>query len=190
MTLLRDVQITSTVLWRGVLIAVPLDVFLVSILARNIKTASFRRLKWPIAGTTALFLAAVWAVIACWLFWEPVYHHFFPAWSRWFLPIAYGLGFGIASLVSWALALHLRGSGVVNFCILVGLWGMAGHMWAVHRGLMYKSPMLRGASPEAAVVFSGFEFVFYAGVIVVVAGIIDWLRRRTFRRSRAAGAGQ
>ncbi len=190
MVLLRDVQVTSTVLWRGVLVAIPIDVVLVAILSRRIRTASFRRQKWSIVSTTARFFAAIWAVIACWLFWEPVYHYFFPAWSRWLLPIAYALGFGAAGLLSWALALRLRGSAVVNFCILMGLWGVAGHMWAVHRGLMYKPPMLRGGSPEAAVVFSGFEFVFYAGLILAVAGMIDWLRGRTSRRSRAAGAAR
>lgn len=167
-----DVRITSAVLWHGVLIAVPIDVAFVYIVTWRIDAARFRRLKWPIAGTMAVFFAALWAFIACYLFWNPIYHYFFPAWSRWLLPFAYGIGFGCAGLISWSLARRLPGNVVVNFCILVGLWGLAGHVWAVHRGLMEKPPLLRGASPGAAVVFSGFEFVFYAGVILTVAASI------------------
>jgi hypothetical protein len=55
---------------------------------------------------------------------------------------------------------------------------------------MVKPPMLQGASPEAAVVFSGFEFVFYAGVILTAAALVSRLREK-FQPpggSRAAGA--
>ncbi len=38
-----------------------------------------------------------------------------------------------------------------------------------------KPPMLLGAPPEAAVVFSAFEFVFYAGVILTIAKLLNWL---------------
>lgn len=94
-------------------------------------------------------------------------------------------------MLSWWLALRLPGKAVIDFCALVELWGMAAHVWAVHRGLMDKPPLLRGASPEAAVVFSGFEFVFYAGVILTVAALLSWARER-FRQTnqnRASKAG-
>lgn len=190
MMLLPEAHVTSTVLWRGVLIAAPVDVAFVGILAWRINTTTLRRLKWPIAATTAGFFAAVWAILGCYLYWESIYHYFFPAWSRWLLPFAYGLGFGVAGLLSWWLALRLPVRAVVNFCILVGLWGMTGHVWAVHRGLMDKPPMLRGASPAAAVVFSGFEFVFYAGLILTVATVLSRVRERfqSTGRARAAGA--
>lgn len=170
--LLSDIHVTSAVLWRSALIVAPVDVAFVSILAWWLGGAILRRLKWLIAGTTAAFFAVVWGVVACYLFWEPVYHYFFPAWSRWLLPLAYGLGFGCAGLLAWWLALRLRGNSVVNFCILVGLSGVAGHVWAVHRGLLEKPPMLQGASPVAAVLFSGFEFVFYGGLILTLAAVL------------------
>jgi len=188
--LLPEAHITTALLWRSVLIAAPVDVAVVCLLAWRIRTAMFRRLKWTLTATMAVFFAAVWAVLCCYIFWESVYRYVFPPWSRWLLPLAYGVGFGGAGWLSWWLALRLRGNSVVNFCVLVGLWGMAGHVWAVHRGLMVKPPMLQGASPEAAVVFSGFEFVFYAGVILTAAALVSRLREK-FQPpggSRAAGA--
>ncbi len=172
------VHITSRLLWCGVLVAAPVDVVFVSILASRISDARFRVLRWRVAVTTAAFFTGLWAVLASYLFWAPVYHYFFPEWARWLLPLAYGLGFGVAALISGHLAVSLRGSAVTNFCVLMGLWGMAGHIWAVHRGLMEKPPMLQGASPEAAIVFSGFEFVFYAGLILTVSTLLDPLRDR------------
>ncbi len=188
MMLPSDARVTSAVLWRGILVAAPVDAVFLSILAWRIRAATFRRLKWLIVATMATFFAAVWAIVVCGFFWESVYHYLFPAWSRWLLPVAYGLGFGCAGWLSWRLALYLRGSAVVNFCILVGLWGMAGHAWGVHNGLVEKPPMLRGASAEAAVLFSGFEFVFYGGVILAVAALLGLVRERHPRgRSRSAG---
>ncbi len=172
---LADVRVTSESLWRGVLYALPIDAVFVGILACRIKAVTFRRLKWPIAGTMAAFFFAAWAIVVCYLVWDAVYHYLFPAWSRWLLPFVYGFAFGCAGLLSWWLALRLRGSPVVNFCILVGLWGMAGHAWGVYRGLLEKPPMLQGATPASAIVFSGFEFVFYGGVILVVATLLSHL---------------
>jgi hypothetical protein len=172
--MLTDVHVTSAVLWRGVLIAAPIDVAFVSVLAWRIKLARFRQLKWPLAATTAVFFAAVWGIVACGYFWQPVYHYFFPEWARWGLPPLYGLLFGCAALVSWWLALRLYGNAVVRFCLAIGLWGMLGHIWAVYRGLLDKPPMLQGASPLAAVVFSGFEFVFYSCVILSLASLWHW----------------
>ena len=176
---LRGVHITSVVLWRGVLLAAPIDIVFVWILASRTDANTFRARKWWIAGTTAIFFFAIWALLVCELFWEPVYHYFFPAWSRWFLPLLYGAGFGGAGLISHSLALRIRGNCIAHFCILLGLWGMAGHIWALHRGLMETPPLLQGASPVAAVVFSGFEFVFYAGVILTAAALAEHARTRT-----------
>ncbi len=183
-----DIHVTSAVLWRSVLIAAPIDIVFVSLLARRITAARLRQLKWLTVGTMAVFFATLWAVVVSSLFWESVYHYFFPAWSRWLLPLVYGLVFGAAGLVSWSLALRLRGNAVVTFCVLVGLSGMAGHVWAVHRGLMEKPPMLQGAAPEAAVVLSIFEFVFYAGVILTVADLLSlvWRQLQLLVRSRRA----
>jgi hypothetical protein len=172
--MLTDAHVTSPVLWRGVLIAVPIDVAFVSVLAWRVKLARFRRLKWPLAATTAVFFAAIWGIVACGYFWQPVYHYFFPEWSRWVLPPLYGLLFGCASLVSWWLALRLHGNAVVSFCLAIGLSGMLGHIWAAYRGLLDKPPMLQGASPVAAVVFSGFEFMFYSCVILSLASLWHW----------------
>jgi len=184
-----QVHVTSALLWRSVFIVAPVDVVFVSFLASRFRFASLPKVQWLIAGTTAGFFAAVWAVVVSYLFWQPVYHYLFPAWSRWLLPFIYGLGFGAAGFMSWWLALRLRGNAVVNFCALLGLWGAVGHLWAVHRGLMKKPPMLRSASPEAAIVFSAFEFVFYGGLILVIAQFLNWLWQRWQAVGQSRGTG-
>jgi hypothetical protein len=184
-----QVHVTSAMLWRSILIVAPVDVVFVSFLASWVRFASLRKAQWLVAGTTAGFVAAVWTLVVSYLFWDRVYHYFFPEWSRWLLPVVYGLGFGAAGFVSWWLALRLRGNAVVNFCALLGFWGAVGHVWAVHRGLMDKPPMLRGASPEAAVIFSWLEFVFYAGVILAIAQLLNRLWQ-PIARSRGAGASR
>ncbi len=183
-------HITSSLLWWSVLIAAPVDAVFLCILAWWIRPVMFRRLKWTVTATMAILFATIWAVLCCSVFWDSVYHYLFPAWSRWFLPLVYSVGFGAAGLLSWWLALWLRGNNVINFCLLVGLWGMGGHVWGVYRGLMHKPPMLQGASPAAAVVFSGFEFMFYGGVILTLATLVSHIREKFHpsNRSRAAGA--
>ncbi|MFN7996920.1 MAG: hypothetical protein U0Q18_25120 [Bryobacteraceae bacterium] len=166
-----EVRVTSEALWRGILLAAPADAVLVSLLVRRIDAAAYRRLKWPITVVTTVFFAALWATLASYLFWGPVYRFLFPEWSRWVLPAAYGLGFGGTGYLSYCLAPRVWGNRVVNFCLLLGLWGMAGHVWAVRRGLLEKVPMLQGASAAAAVIFSGFEFVFYGAVILNLAAL-------------------
>lgn len=185
---LPDMPVTSEVLWRGVLLAAPIDAALILTLALRIDAATFRRRKWLITGVTGLFFALLWGIVVCRLFWDPVYHYFFPAWSRLLLPLAYGLGFAVAGWLSCVVALRVGGNCVVSFCVLIGLWGMAGHVWAIHRGLLEKPPLLRGASPAAAVIFSGFEFMFYAGVILALSVLSERVGARLQRRRRRAAA--
>ena len=183
-----DMPITSEVLWQGVLLVAPIDAALILTLGLWIDDATFRRRKWLIAGVTGLFFALLWGIVACYLFWDPVYRYFFPAWSRLLLPFAYGLGFGVAAWFSCGVALRVGGNCVVSFCVLTGLWGMAGHVWAIHRGLLEKPPLLRGASTAAAVIFSGFEFMFYAGVILALSALTEHVVARLQRGRRRAAA--
>lgn len=158
---LADTKVTSEILWRGAFIFALVDIVFVTVLVRLIKPARFRQIKWTLAVTMAIFFTAVWGILASYYFWEPVYHYFFPEWARWLVPPVYGLLFGAVGFAFWWLALRLPGNAVISFCLLGGSWGMITHMWAIHRGLLQKPPMLQGASPVAAVIIAIFEFIFY-----------------------------
>jgi hypothetical protein len=75
---------------------------------------------------------------------------------------------------------------IATVFVWYGIWswaiGSLTHIWAVHRGIVTKPPMLQGASPLAAVVMAFFEFMFYWCTILVLAKMIDWTRTRLQNR--------
>lgn len=172
-----DFKITTEILYRGALIFAVMDVVFIPILAWRIKPEVFRRIKWALAGVTAIYWCALWA----WVldnFWNPVYHYVFPTWSRWFIPPTYGLLFAGVCLFFWWLALRLHGNPVLNFCLLGGLWGMITHLMAISLGILSKPPVLQGAAPEAAVIIAIFEFMFYWCVILSVTALVHLIWRK------------
>jgi hypothetical protein len=189
MILPSDFKITSEILWRGALIFALMDVVFVTVLAWRIRPARLRQIKWTLAATMAIFFCALWGTLASYYFWDPVYHYFFPEWSRWLIPPIYGLLFAAVGLLFWWLALRLPGNAVINFCILGGLWGMISHLWAVYRGIVEKPPMLQGASPMAAVIVAIFEFIFYWCISLSVASLLrcGWEWSSGLMRGRVQG---
>ena len=165
-------------LWLGALIFALIDIIFVAILVRKLKLSVFRRLKWTLVVTTAIFWCLLWLILVSYMFWEPVYRYVFPGWARWLIPPVYGLFFGGVALLIWWLALRLPGHGVINFFILGGLWGMITHIWAVYRGILDKPPLLQGASPVAAVIMPIFEFVFYWCVILSITTLLQRAMKR------------
>ncbi|MBZ5586508.1 MAG: hypothetical protein LAQ30_30845, partial [Acidobacteriia bacterium] len=61
----------------------------------------------------------------------------------------------------------------LSFVLLGAALGPLTHLWGLARGLMEKPPMLRGASPAAAVIVSAPEFAFYFGLIVLLAAALQ-----------------
>jgi hypothetical protein len=185
MALPSDIEVTSEMLWQGTLLFALIDLGFVPLLAWRIKRTRFRQLKWALVIATAI----VWSMIWMWAlnnFWDSVYRHFFPDWTRPFLPLFFGLLYAVVALVFWWGALRFSGNPVVGFCLFGGLWGMATHVWAVYRGIVDKPPMLQGASPVAAVVIAVFEFMFYWCIILNIA----WLLRRGWQWSKGLIQGQ
>jgi len=179
MTLPTDTKVTTEILWQGALIFAFIDVIFVAVLARLIKPARLREMKWTLVAVMAVFFCGLFGILASYIFWKSVYHYVFPEWSRWLIPPAYGLLFAAIGLLFWWVAFRIPGNAVINFCILGGLWGMITHIWAIYRGILDKPPMLQGASPEAAVVLPIFEFIFYWGISLSLASVIrrgwEWL---------------
>lgn len=158
-------------LWLGTLIFVTIDAVFVPILAWRINSTTFRRCKWALSFTTAIFWSALWT----WglvNFWDSIYHYVFPAWAHWLIPPIFGLLYAGISILFWWLALRLRGNAAANFCLLGGLWGMTTHLFAVSIGIVDKPPVLQGAAPVAAVIIAIFEFMFYWCVILSVAVLL------------------
>jgi hypothetical protein len=188
MTLTTDIKVTTGILWQGALIFAFIDTIFIAVLARIIKPARLREMKWTLVAVMGVFFCALFGILASHLFWESVYHYVFPEWSRWFIPPAYGLLFAAVGLLFWGLAFRLPSNAVLNFCILGGLWGMVTHVWAIYRGILDKPPMLQGVSPTAAVVLPIFEFMFYWCICLSLASLLqrgwEWLRGSTKGSSR------
>ena len=166
-----ELHVTDSILWTAAIGFAVIDVPLVLVLARFLDRTRFLTLKWG----SAVSALAIWAGLWLWAvtaYWNAVYSYFFPSWVRWCLPITYGVLFGLAGLGLWSVAVRLRINPVITFVILGALLGPVTHTWAVWRGLMMKPPMLRGASPFAAVVVSAPEFGFYWCATLVLAVLL------------------
>ena len=179
-----EIVVTDRMLWSGALLLLAIALPLLGVAVRLVPRARFD------AARSALPWAAfvVWAVI--WLavvtrYWEAVYRHFFPSWSRWGLPIAFGLFFAAWGWLLGKIARRAVAQSALVFVLLGALLGPVTHLLAVGRGLLEKSPMLRGASPLAAVVVSAPEFAIYWSLILLLAvaahGVREW-------RTRAGGS--
>jgi hypothetical protein len=60
---------------------------------------------------------------------------------------------------------------VLNYFIFGGLVGSLTHLWAIHRGILNKPPLLQGVSLVSALVLPFFEFIFYWSIILGLASI-------------------
>jgi hypothetical protein len=162
------VRVTSELLWRATFLAALVDAPLVILIGWRVTSELFRKLKWRLAVAAFVLFATLWGTVASVIYWEAVYQYVFPAWSRWLLPLGYGLLFGGVAVAFWRVSVALRRWQAVWFCLLGGLVSLAGHAIGISRGLL-RVPMLAEASPVSALVFGVFEFVFYWCVIVGLA---------------------
>ena len=102
---------TSEVLWQATLIAVLIDVPLLIIVARGVSSGLFCKLKWHLVGAAFVVYAVLWGTFGSLYYWYTVYKAIFPAWARWWLPVAYGLLFGALALAFWRASVRAAQSG-------------------------------------------------------------------------------
>ncbi len=184
-----DIKATSELYWIAALVAALIDVGFVSLLAWRIQTSRFRQLKWAVTGAGVVFWGTLWAY-ALWSWWELAYRYVFPSWARWLISPAYGLMYGACGFALWWLALRLPGNPMVSFCLLGGLISLPGHLRAIYGlRMLEKVPILQGVSPSSALVFGVFEFIFYWGIIIVIALLLRWAWKR-WGRLEQTGAGE
>ncbi len=178
----EDFKATSELYWASAAVAALIDVGFVSLLTWRIRPTRFRQLKWCLLGAGVIFWCLLWADMLWICCWEWCYAYVFPGWARWLVPPVYGSIFGAIGLALWWLALRLPGNPVLSFCLLGGLVSVPGHLWAIYgRRMLEKVPLLQDVSPSSALVFGVPEFIFYWGIIMVVALLLrrgwEWCRR-------------
>lgn len=158
-------RVTSELLWRATLIAVLIDTPLLILVARWVSSEIFCKLKWYLARAAFVVYAVLWGTFGSVYFWDAVYKVIFPAWSRWLLPVGFGMLYGALALAFWRASLLASRWQTVWFILLGGLISLVGHSIGISRGLL-QVPLLAGASAVSALVFGLFEFIFYWCVIV------------------------
>lgn len=171
-----EARVTTDLLLRASLVTAGLDVLLLVLVAR-VSPETFRHLKWPLAISAAVVYAFLWGVLASVLYWDGVYRHVFPGGIRPWLPVIYGVSFGLLALLFWSLSVRAGRWPAVWFCLLGGLVSIPGHAWGMSRGLM-RVPLLAQASPAAALLFGFFEFIVYFAAIVGLSLLVLGLRGR------------
>lgn len=174
-------RVTSELLGRATSITVPIDVVLLLLVARFVSAGLFAKLKWHVVAAACVVYALLWGVFGSMLFWDAVYSAVFPGWSRWLLPVGYGLLFGALALAFWRVSIHAPRWQAVWFCLLGGLVSLVGHGIGISRGLL-RVPLLSEASVTAVLVFGVFEFVFYWCAIMGLA-VAAWSAGLRIRRS-------
>ena len=185
-----QMRLSSYLLWSAAVCAALVDALFLYILGRLISRERFHRLLWPVGVAATVVFGALWTW-AMWSFtWEIVYKAIFPTWARYAIPPAYGLLFGAIAMGFWAVAARLRWEPVITFCVLGGLVSIPGHLIGAARGL-FAVPLLRDVSIVSALTFGVFEFIFYFGVILVLAVILraGWDHGMRMGRPRAQAAG-
>ena len=170
-------QLTSELMWRITLITVLIDTPILIFAARWVSPDLFRKLKWYLVGAAVLIYAAIWGTFGSVFFWDTVYKAIFPGWSRWLLPLGFGLLYGSLALAFWRVSLLAARWQVVWFILLGGLMSLVGHSIGISRGL-FRVPMLAETSIASALAFGVFEFVFYWCVIVGISVVVRWLSLR------------
>jgi hypothetical protein len=183
--MVADRVLTPDLMYRAALVVALLDVAFASLLTWRIGADGVRRARRAIPAVAGVFWFGVWLTMVV-VFWDRVYGHVFPGWSRWIIPPIYALGFaGVAAGWRW-LALRTGGLAVPVFVALWGVTGALTHTYAVYaRELLTKSPMLQHLTPLSAIVFATFEFGFYGCAMLAAAAI---LQGRLDRRPQPDGA--
>jgi hypothetical protein len=177
-----NTQLTSGQFWLYALVMVVVDAAFMLLLARRIQPGHFRKLRWPLTGTAALFWS-IFGLALVWIFWDSYYRYFYPAWFRSggilvFVPVVFGM---LALAFHW-LALKLPGNPLLNFCILAGLESVLEHLVGIYGLKVIQVPMLQGASPVSVLAFAFPEYIFYCCIVISIAAIFQaacqWWKRR------------
>ena len=172
-----DLKITTELLYMGALVFALIDVVCIPLLVWRVNEELFRRLKWKLVIAAALVWCGIWSW-AIGNFWETVYSYVFPARARTWIPWIALIAAGVMMMGLWMLSLRFGRGAVLAYFFWGGALGSITHLWAVHRGLLTKPPMLEGPSLFGAITIAFFEYIFYWCVILTVARGMDWTQEK------------
>lgn len=161
-------------MWQVTLITALIDVPLLILAARWVSPDLFRKLKWYLVGAAVLVYAALWGTFGSVFFWDAAYKAIFPMWSRWLLPLGFGLLYGALALAFWRVSILVARWQVLWFILLGGMISLVGHSIGIGRGL-FRVPMLAETSVASALAVGVFEFIFYWIAIVGISAAVRWL---------------
>ncbi len=170
-------HLTSELMWHVTLTTALIDSPILILVARYVSSELFGKLKWYLAGTAVLLYAVIWGTVGSLYFWDTVYKAIFPAWSRWLLPVGFGLLYGALALVFWQTSILATKGQAVWFILLGGIISLVGHSIGVSRGL-FRVSLLADVSIASAFAFGVFEFIFYWCMIVGLSITLRWLGLR------------
>jgi hypothetical protein len=163
-----DLKLGSELFWQGALLAMLIDLVLVSLLLWRIKPTGFRQLKWVLVGASAIYWG-IFGYALLWGFWDSYYCHFYPDTMRWLGAVG-AVPYGAIGFALWWFTSRVSGNPIAIFLLLGGLEGLLEHLWAVYGwGILEKAPILQNASALSVLVFSFLEYVLYWGIILGLA---------------------
>lgn len=163
-----EIELTPRHVWLSTLLFGGLGLVLLAPLLFLFRDPGFGRAARPVVVASALFWGLV-AAVALLHFWELYYRYFYPAWTRWLVPLDVLL-YAAIGLGLWWLAQRLPGPAVLGFVLLGGLEGVAEHVLGIYLfRVLDKVPWLRGVAAPPVLVFSFFEYVLYWTLVAWLA---------------------
>jgi hypothetical protein len=174
----EGLPVTTELLWRATVLLSVIAVAVLPLVAWLVPRRRFEALRLDLAGATFVVWFLIWSTMVL-VYWGDVYSFFFPWWLRWPLPFLMASGYAGVSLLMFRVARCFPRWPAVAFVLLGASLGPLTHLVAVFRGIVEKPPLLRGASPVAAVIVSAPEFALYFSIIIGVAGLTARFRQRS-----------
>ena len=173
-----DAHLTTPLIWMCTSILVLLDAILILIARRTIQREQFAEMRWLLAITGGVFFLLVWTCAMLWA-WDWFYSYIFPDWGRYLLPPIFWIVYTLLGLGMVWLSLKLPGNPAITWCMLGGVVGLLGHLYAIYGlGAVSKPPIMQGTDPFAVLIFAVFELAFYWSLILLACGFI----RRVYKR--------
>lgn len=187
--MLTDIHITTTQVWACTGILAGLDVILAVWANRQVQRERLWQMRWMLVMAAGIFFLLVWSSVLLWG-WDWFYSYIFPPAARYWLPLIFGVGYGLLAMGMVWLSLRLPGNPAVIWCILGGVEGLLSHLYAIYGlGAASKPPIMQGTDPLVVLIFAIFEKAFYWSMILVVCNLLwRYLNRKKIKAQKTIAA--
>jgi hypothetical protein len=166
------IQLTSDALWQDAGIAALIDAAFLFLILRLIRPERFFQIRLPVVVSAGV----VWGILGVLLvrtYWAGYYQYFYPSWmGEWGIYIL-GPAIGVVNaIIFYWIASWFRSRPVPVFFTLVGIEAILEHLVGIYRFHIMEIPGVQGVSPLSMLVFSVPEYIFYWGIILLLAFLI------------------